>query len=234
MIEGAAEALKQLLRLGKKILMLTNNGSYTPESVMQRLAAEGVDLVEGQVLTSSMVAMDWLVAKGLQGKAAMVLANSSVETQFKGVVTTVPIRRGSGASVVVVGRDLEFDFGRLAAAAASVRTGALLIALNRDDVMPTENGLEPGTGAILAAIEAASGSKAVIIGKPYLPMMQAAVERVGETGVLMVGDRAESDVAGARAVGWDAALVLSGADPAPAEGRLRPDYVAANLLELIQ
>lgn len=234
MIEGAVEALSQLLQCGKKVLMLTNNGAYTPESVVERLAAEGVALRESQILTSSMVAVDWLVANGLRGKAAMVLATSDVEAQFKAVVTTIPPRRGAEVAVVVVGRDLDFDFERLAAAAAAVRAGGRLIALNRDDVMPTENGFEPGTGAILAAIEAASGREAVVIGKPHLPMMQAAVARLGSTGVLMVGDRAESDVAGARAVGWDVALVLSGADSSPKEGEVASDYVAPSLFELIQ
>lgn len=236
MLEGSAEALSRLVQSKKELLLLTNNGILPPQAIVERLNAEGVQLRDDQVLTSAMVAKDWLVANGLGGQAAFFLASPSVEKQFTETVRVVPVGRGRAGdvAVVVVGRDLEFNFERLDIAAKAVRGGARLIALNGDVVMPVEGGLEPGTGALVAAIEAASGCEAVVIGKPHMPMMQAAAARLGDKGVLMVGDRAESDVVGARAVGWDAALVLSGADAAAREGELAPDYVAANLAELIR
>jgi glycerol-1-phosphatase len=123
--------------------------------------------------------------------------------------------------VVVAGHD-DFDYAELTDATRAVRGGAVLIATARDPTYPQPDGLWPGTGAILAAVEVAGdGHAALVLGKPHPQLFLTALDRLGPGRALMVGDRLDADVGGASAAGIDAALVLTGAtDRATAEAAL--------------
>lgn len=234
MLEGGAEAIGAIRRAGKRVLFLTNNAGYLPAWIVERLARAGIEAHEPEILTSALVARRWLVQSGLAGEKAYVLAGPEVIGQLDDLLEIVPVEPGTQVSAVIVGRDLLFDFERLAAAADAVRAGAAFVAVNRDPVMPIGGGLRPGTGAILAAVEEASGRRATVLGKPEPPMMEAAVRILGREGVLMIGDRPESDVAGARLAGWDAALVLTGVTSPEARGEPAPDYVLESLRSILE
>jgi glycerol 3-phosphatase-2 len=228
-IPWAPEAIAAIRKAGKGLLFLTNNASYLPSWIVAHLAEAGVDIDEGNVLTSASAARSWITREGLAGKRAFVLGAPPVVEQIADLLEVVPVERGVPVDVVLVARDLDLTYDRLAAASTAVRDGAVFLASNRDHVMPTEHGFDPGTGSVLAAIEAASGRRAVSLGKPELPMMEAAAERIGRSGVLMIGDRTDSDVAGARRIGWDAALVLTGVTKAGMPLDPAPDYVLPTL-----
>lgn len=232
LIPDAPAAIAAVRAAGKRLIFLSNNASYLPAWIVAHLADAGITASEDEVVTSASAARDWIKREGLAGERAFVLGAQPVVDQLADLLEVVPVERGASVSLVFVARDLALTYDRLTAAADAVRHGAAFVASNRDHVMPTAGGFEPGTGAILAAVETASGRKAISIGKPELPMMEAAAQRLQRTGVLMVGDRTDSDVAGARTIGWDAALVLTGVtkpgdalDPAP-------DYVLKTLAEL--
>jgi glycerol-1-phosphatase len=233
LIDGAAEGLAAVRAANKQVLFLSNNSSYRPAWVAARLAGWGIEAQPSEVLTSAAVTKLWLAAEGLGGKRAFVLGSPALTEQLAGTVEIVePSAGGSaGADVVVVARDTSFDFAKLVTVSDAVRAGARLVAVNRDDTMPMPGGLEPGTGAILAAIEVASGVAATVVGKPEMPMMSAALERLGPDA-LLIGDRVDSDVAGARKVGWDAALVLSGVSAASDLFDPAPDYVMESLAQV--
>lgn len=231
-IEGSPQALNTLVEREQPLLLLTNNASYPATEVVARLETVGVTLESRNVLNTAMVARRWLEVNGMIGKRVMVLAAPTVLSQLDGCIEAVPATRHSGAELVLVGRDVSFDFAKLDAASAAVREGAVLLAMNRDTEMPVDGEIQPGTGAILAAIEAAAGVEAIVLGKPELPMMQAAAEILGEHKTLMIGDRVESDVVGAHRIGWDAALVLSGVSARSEEGE-QPEFVARSLAELV-
>lgn len=231
-IEGSPEALNVLIGRGLPLLLLTNNASYPASEVVARLKTVGVTLEPRNVLNTATVARKWLEQNGMSGKRAMVLAAPVVLAQLDGYIEAVPATRHSGAELVLVGRDVSFDFARLDAASAAVREGAMLVSMNRDTMMPVDDEIQPGTGAILAAIEAAAGAEAIVLGKPELPMMQAAREILGDHKVLMIGDRVESDVVGAHSIGWDAALVLSGVSARSRNGE-KPEFVAPSLADLV-
>jgi 4-nitrophenyl phosphatase len=228
LLEGAREGIAGIRRQGKPLLLLSNNANYSPSWVASRLSDQGIEVDPSEVLTSAVVAREWLRAQGLEGAKALVMGDRAVIDQLIDVVKIVPPDGADQAAVVLVARDTAFSFGRLTVAANAVRRGGLLVAVNRDSTLPVPGGFEPGTGAVLAAIEAASERRGVVLGKPEAPMMEAAVRILGASDVLMVGDRPEADVAGARRAGWAAALVLTGAagegpyDPAP-------DYVIPTL-----
>lgn len=241
LIDGAVEGLGAIRRAGKPVLFLSNNASYKPTEVAKRLTDQGIEASEAEVLHPVVVGKKWLAAHGLDKKRAFVLGDPAVVEQFSGVVEVVPVSPGAaagaygpgpGVDVVIVARDSVFSFERLKAAADAVRMGAVLVAVNRDVMMPVKGGIEPGTGSILAAIEAASGATAVVLGKPQPPMMEAASAILGTEGVLMIGDQPSSDVAGARLVGWDAAVVMTGIS-VPGEALVpAPDYILQTLREV--
>ena len=103
---------------------------------------------------------------------------------------------------VVVGGHSGFDYDELVAATSAVRAGALLWATGRDATYPTPDGLVPGTGALVAAVETASETRARVAGKPERPMFEAAKRRLGGDRMAMVGDTLDADIAGAQRAGW--------------------------------
>jgi N-acetylglutamate synthase-like GNAT family acetyltransferase len=113
----------------------------------------------------------------------------------------------------VVGWDRSVDYAKLRTASLLVQRGARLIATNADRTYPAPDGLWPGAGSILAAVVAATGATPTVVGKPHRPLFEAAVERTGAGRPLVIGDRLDTDVDGAAAMGWDSLLVLTGASP---------------------
>jgi 4-nitrophenyl phosphatase len=229
LVDGTHQAVAAIRQAGKDLLFLTNNASWSPSAVAQFLMSNGVEAEPEQVLNPAIVGVEWLRAKDISGRRAFVLGDPVVEEQFAAAVDVIPVQTRVQVDVVIVARDTRFDFSRLAAAADAARSGAALIAVNRDVVMPVEGGFEPGTGSILAAVELASGKTATVLGKPELPMMEAAARLLPNGPVLMIGDQPSSDVAGARLVGWDAAIVLTGVTRPGDPLEPPPDYVLESL-----
>lgn len=228
-IEGAAKGLAAIRSADKPLVFLTNNAAFTPESVVERLSAAGFAADTSEVITSAHAARDWINEHGMAGTPAFVLGEETVVDQFQDILEVLPVDESQRVQLVLVARDLDFSYQRLHVVSQAVRNGAVLIAANRDILLPVPGGFEPGTGAMLAAIETASGAQAVIVGKPELPMMKAAERRLKTAKVLMIGDQPHSDVLGARRIGWAAALVLSGVTTDPKGLHPEPDYVIPSL-----
>lgn len=228
-LPGALELWKAVKERGASILFLTNNAAYEPEYALGRLRQIGIRADRSEFLNTADVAIRWLEKKGLTGASAFVLGDEPVERQMRGALEILPVSRVESPKVVFVARDTRLDYLRLSDASWAVRNGARLVAANRDSSVPVAGGFEPGTGAILAAVEVASGAEAVILGKPNPPMMSLAMAVLGEN-VLMIGDRADSDVAGAHSIGWDAALVTTGSPPTSGPA---PQYVFDSLESLL-
>jgi 4-nitrophenyl phosphatase len=140
--------------------------------------------------------------------------------------------------VVVAGLDRAIDYDRLAVASAGIRAGAVFIASNRDPVFPTERGLEPGAGAVVAALEAASGVVPVSLGKPQPHLLEEAARAAGLplADAVVIGDSLHTDIPAARAAGIRSVLMLTGvARPehlAALDDAARPTAVAADAEEL--
>ncbi len=233
LIPGAIEGLKAIRASGKPLLLLTNNGGYHPNEVVERLAEGGFELALEEVLTTSLVAREWILQNGMKGAPAFILAPPTVAAQLADLLKIRYLETGQTADFVLCGRDTDFNYNRLRMAADAVRGGASFLSLNKDPVMPVENGgMLPGTGSIVAAVEAASGKQATVLGKPEEPMMKAAAERIGYNKVLMLGDRLESDIVGAKRIGWDGALVLTGLTVSDAVLDPRPDHILTSLQAL--
>ena len=143
-----------------------------------------------------------------------------------------------GVDAVVVGLDTEFTYARLAVASGAVRAGARFVAVNRDPIHPTEHGLVPGAGSVVAAVATASGVEPVSIGKPGSLLLEIAAHRMGRpvTEAVMIGDSLTADIPAAIAVGARSVLMLTGISTAAEVGSLaaadRPTEVAVDAEEL--
>ena len=210
-IDGAPETVAALRRSGKRPVFLTNNSSRTPEQVAAKLTGLGFEAAPGEVVTSALATAELLAAGG--GEAtAYVIGQDGIREALDDAGIGIVDGDASSASYVVVGWDGTVTYEALRRATVLVRAGARLVATNADASYPAQSGeLWPGAGAILAAVEVASGRRAEVVGKPHRPLFETAMERAGTRNVLMVGDRVETDIAGAVAAGIDAVLVLSGA-----------------------
>ncbi len=112
-----------------------------------------------------------------------------------------------------MGWDRQADYAKLRTASLLVERGAWLVATNADASYPAPDGRWPGAGALLAAIETTTGIRAEIVGKPHPPILRSALARAGGGRPLLIGDRLETDIAGAAGLGWDSLLVLTGITP---------------------
>jgi glycerol 3-phosphatase-2 len=236
-VPGSAETLAALLAAGKQIVFVTNNPARPPARYAERLQGMGVDVSEDRIVTAGMVAARLAGEAAGPGGGAFVIGESALKEMVVAAgATLLEGEAGREASVVVVSGHRDFDYDELLSAKRALDAGAALIATSRDPTMPMPGGAWPGTGAVLAAVETASGRGAEIAGKPERHLFEMAIEALGGVErVAMVGDRISSDVDGGRAAGLATVLVLTGAssraDAAAAEPA--PDHLIENLAGLL-
>lgn len=236
-VPGAPEAIAALREAGKRVAFATNNSWHATEDQVARLWRVGIQASLDDVVTVG-GALQHLLAETRQGRTAFTIGEPSLLRHVgdAGLHVLNGTDLASRAEVVVVGGTESFDYDALRTAALAVRRGADLLATARDPRLPMPGGDWPGTGALLAAVETASGVRAEIVGKPQPQLFLTAMDRMGDGRTLAVGDRIESDIVAAAAAGLDAALVLSGvtsvAAAASADGP-EPVAIADDLRSLV-
>lgn len=208
-VPRAAEALARLRTAGRGIAFVTNNSSATPEAVVERLEAVGISADPAEIETSALATAGLLVDRGIS--TVFVVGEAGIRRALVAAGIEVVGTDEDGAEAVVVGFDRGVDYEALRTASVLVERGAALIATNADASFPAADGYDwPGAGALLAAIETTTGVRAEVVGKPNAPLLLAALVRAGGGVPLLVGDRLDTDIAGAQALGWDSLLVLTG------------------------
>jgi glycerol 3-phosphatase-2 len=224
----AVEAIDALREAGKDVAYATNDPRSATEDYVARLWKIGIRASLRDVVTVG-GALQHLLAETRSRQTAFVVGTDALLRH----VTDAGLRVLNGtdlasrAEVVVVGGTEDLIYDDLRYAALAVRRGADFLATGRDPIYPQADGPWPGTGAILAAIEVASGRTAEIVGKPEPQLMFTALDRLGGDGrTLVVGDRVDSDLAAAAAARLDAALVLSGGTERQALNGFEPEPVA--------
>jgi glycerol 3-phosphatase-2 len=207
-VPAAPEAVASLRALGKRLAFVTNNSSRTPSDVVAHLAAVGIDASEDEVETSALTTAAAL--RDLDARTAFVIGERGLRVALEAVqIRLVEAEEPAGA--VVIGWDRSLTYDALRAASLAVQKGARLFATNADATYPAPDGTTwPGAGATVAALEAATGQRATVFGKPNAPILEAARRRAGGGTPLVIGDRLETDIDGARRLGWDSAVVLTG------------------------
>jgi phosphoglycolate/pyridoxal phosphate phosphatase family enzyme len=245
-VPGAASLVSALGVDGTLVRFATNNSMATRQAYVQRLAGMGIDTTIEEIVTSTSATIDHLRlhAPDVRRVLAVGAAGMLEELALAGFEATpagaaVPPDWNGGPlpdayDAVIAGLDPAFDYRRLGVAAAAIRAGSRFIATNADARFPTPEGFMPGAGSMVAAIAAASGREALVIGKPEPGIFRAILERAGidPAEAIAVGDNPDSDIVAARRAGIASVLVLTGiADEAlvaALEGERRPDWVAAD------
>ena len=220
--------------IGLKVTLATNNATQSVEQYHSKLQGFGVFLELNQIINSSQAAAHYLSSLYPHGGTVYIVGE-------QGLFTTLASRGfchgEQGVSAVVAGLDRSFTYEKLRKAALLIRSGVKFIGTNSDSTLPTPDGLVPGAGSILAAIEAATGVKAEIVGKPSPGLYQIAMERMRTSPhkTLVVGDRLQTDIAGAQLVGCPCALVLSGVTKSDEarEWLPPPDWIKPDLTSVL-
>lgn len=238
---GARELVEWLDASGRRMIYLSNNSFATPDEVAVKLARLGMPAPAGRVLTAGAAAAA-AIAQRFPGGRVCALAVPSVA----GMVAAAGLQLvwegredGPPPQALLVGLDRALTYDRLRRGLRAILAGAVFVAVNRDPRLPVEDGFDPGTGSIVAALEFASGQRAEIVGKPSPGIVLEALRRLGSgpDRALMVGDALEMDVAAGHAAGVDTALVLTGVSTGEqaraAPENQRPTYVFDDLPGLL-
>jgi len=225
-VGGAVETLQALIEQGKEIVFVTNNPGRPPATYAERLRGAGVPVADDRVVTAGVVTASLAAERSGEGASAFVVGAPGLKEAARNVgLRLLEGEAARSADAVLVSGHREFDYEELLTTTFALRGGAALFATSRDPTLPMPDGPWPGTGAVLAAVETASGKRAEIGGKPERHLFDQARALIpGAERVAMIGDRIASDVVGAQRAGLAAILVLTGAssreeaeaaDPAP-------------------
>jgi glycerol 3-phosphatase-2 len=233
----AADAVAELRAAGKKIAFLTNDSRRSPEEYVRKLWSLGLRASLEEIVTVG-AAIQHALAGRASGREAYVIGSQAIHRHVSeaGLRIVNGTDRASNADLVVIAGHDDLHFAELREATQAVLSGAEMIAAARDRTFPAGDGLWPGTGAIVAALEYATERTARLVGKPDPQMFRTALDRLGPGKALVVGDRVGSDLAGAAATGLDGAIVLTGVssrEEAESAHDPAPVAIANNLYELL-
>jgi 4-nitrophenyl phosphatase len=220
-------------------VLATNNATKTPEQYLHKLGSFGVKTVSrANILTSSLATAAYLRRDYPPGSKVYVLGQDGLHAAMQEAGFIVLPDAGQPVEVVVAGADFSLTYDKLKYATLLIGRGARFVGTNDDLTFPSEEGLIPGAGSILAAIEAATGVKPATVGKPARLMFDIAIEimgtRPGQTA--MVGDRLETDILGGQRAGLKTILVTTGVDneQTMAQKGIQPDAVFSGIAELVE
>ncbi len=233
----APEAVAAIRASGRRLAFVTNDGAHSPEEYVQKLWSIGCTAAVEEVVSVGS-AIQYVLAERAPGANVFVIGGPPVFRHVADaghhIVNNTPHAESADVVVAVAHRD--FNYAELLAATRAILSGAELISGGRDRNYPTSGGIAPGTGAVTAALEYATGATARVVGKPDPQVFEVAVDRMGAGRTLVIGDHLISDLGGAAAAGLDAAIVLSGItsrDQAEAANDPAPVAIGQDLATLV-
>lgn len=212
-LPGVADLLAALELRERSYMLATNNSMSTPEEYVKKLATMGIHVPPSAILTSAIATREYLLTQFESGASFYVIGMPALSEQlFAG--GSLQSANGSDPvpAGVVIGLDKVFTYEKLKTAHAAISGGAQFIATNTDATLPTEAGLIPGAGSIVAAIATATSTKPVVIGKPEPMMLLMALHKLGiaPADAVMIGDRLDTDILAGKRAGMLTVLVLTG------------------------
>jgi glycerol-1-phosphatase len=233
--EGAVQALDEA---ESRKLFVTNNASRSADEVAAHLRDLGFTASAADVVTSAQSAAHLLAGQLSPDSPVLVVGTDALANEIAAVGLR-PVRRYEDDPVAVVqGLSMTIGWPDLAEAALAIRAGALWVAANVDPTLPTERGLLPGNGSLVAALRTATGAEPQVAGKPAPSLLNDAVARGDFRAPLVIGDRLDTDIEGANATGLPSLMVLTGVSTARdavfAEPAQRPTYIGHDLRSLHQ
>lgn len=234
-LPGARQSLSYLEEHHIPFILATNNSTLTPTQYVAKLRAMGIEVAQDRILTSGQATALYLSQVAPARARVYAIGEAGLISPLKEQGFHLAEKE---VDYVVVGLDRQLTYEKLTLATLAIRAGATFIGTNPDTTLPTEQGLVPGTGAALAALEAATGESPLIIGKPEPILLRLAMGRMGlpSEGVAIIGDRLETDILGGRKAGITTILVLSGITDREelATSPYQPDFVFDSIADFLE
>jgi len=210
-VPGAPEGIELLRDAGLNVAFVTNSSTKSRAQCRDRLASLGIEATPAEILTSASVTASYVTSE-YPNATVMAIGEPALREEFSqagATLTTNP----AAADVLAVGKDTSFDFETLSRGLQAIDSGAVFVGTNGDRKVPTDSGLKPGAGALIAAIGyAANHDPEMICGKPNRPMIDVSLELLATdpANCLVIGDNPETDIEMGRRAGLTTVLVLSG------------------------
>ena len=241
----AKETIERLRRAEWQVFFATNNSTATRDEYVRRLSTLGLGGDIQHIVTSAYATAHYLERLDPRPRDVYVVGADGLREEIRAV--GIPVRDSSSvpgiepprvplpppADAVVIGLDLHVTYAKIAEAQRSVLAGALFVCSNRDRAYPVEGRLLPGAGTIVAAIEVATGSTALCIGKPEPFLFEEILRRAGDRRAVVIGDSTDYDIVAAHRVGAVGVLILTGLTEESAvehaRGEAAPDRVIRSL-----
>jgi NagD protein len=232
LIAGAQQFVNELRRVDLPFLFLTNNSQRTRRDVATKLCRLGIEAEERHVFTCAMATARFLAHQKPNGTAYVIGEGGLLNALHSNGYSIVD----HDPDYVVVGEGRAFNFEMIETAVRMIEKGAKLVATNLDPNCPTQHGIRPGCGAIVAMLETATGRRAFSVGKPSPVMMRVARNELGLSAdeTTVIGDTMETDILGGVQMGYRTVLVLSGSTRQEdlASYAYRPDCVVQSVADL--
>ena len=222
-------------QIGLQYTFATNNATRHIDEYLEKISGFGIPVKSEQIFTSAKATAEYLKEIHPEGGIVFVVGEKGLKRTLEEYGFSLGDK---DVIAVVAGLDTEINYSKLSQATMLIRNGAPFIGTNPDLTYPIPEGLAPGAGAIIASIEASTGVKAEIIGKPRPVMFQQAMSFLGTTPdeTLVVGDRLETDIAGGQAAGCRCAVVLTGVSTQEMAEAWKPDpdIICESLTKLVE
>ena len=236
-LPGLAQLFNFLHQNNIPYIIATNNAQHSAQDYQEKLARCGVHVGEDHILTSAMATASTLQGQLPQGAAIYVIGRSALASALQTAGFVILTDASEPAAAVIVGGDPYLTYDKLKHATLLIQRGARFIGTNPDLVYPTEEGLVPECGTTLAALQAATGIRPLVIGKPEPILFNLAADRLGTApeNTFVVGDRLETDILGGNNAGYRTILVTTGVDQPSSiiEKAIHPDFIVPDLFELM-
>jgi len=238
-IPHAVDALNRASEAGIRVGYLTNNAARTDAQVAEQLRGFGLVAAPEDVTTSPQAAVALLGSLVAPGATILVVGGDGIVVELERAGYGVTRSAEDEPAAVVQGFHPTVGWTHLAEASFAIQhRGIPWIATNQDWTFPHSRGVAPGNGTLVSAVHTATGALPTVAGKPERPIFDTAVRRLGASAPLMIGDRLDTDISGARRAGIPSVLVLTGIDGArqllPAAAGERPDFIVGDLRELFE
>lgn len=236
-VPGAPEALTAAREAGMRLAFVTNNAARPPSVVARHLGELGIRADADEVITSAQAAAHYLADRLPAGAKILVVGTTGLVEALRERGLTPVFEADDDVAAVVQGYSPDLSWRQLAEGAVAINRGVPWIATNLDPTVPSPRGRLPGNGSLVAALRHATGAEPIATGKPDPTMHRESVQRSHAVNPIVVGDRLDTDIEGADAVGCDSLLVLTGvtspAELLAAPASRRPTYLARNLAGLL-
>lgn len=228
-----------LVSSGINWALLTNNNSQTVQNYLDKLSTFGIVAEERSVFTSITATTTYLLDQFGKGASIFVVGMDALKQSLKEAGFSISFGEeppDEEVVAVVAGMDLQINHAKIKTAMRLIMNGAAFVATNTDGSYPTPEGINPGTGMVIGAIQATTGQDPFVAGKPHPAIFQSALKAFNSSpaDTLMVGDRLETDILGASKLGIHTAIVLSGVSSLEDinQSDIKPDFIFKDISQL--